>query len=244
MSELSPEARAIVEAGTKADGPTDADRARLRTRLAASLGAAALSSSAEAGATAAQGAQTAAGTASTGASVAGGGAATVAKTGVALKLAASGALALTLGTGLYVGFRPDSGPPAAGPSSAPKAATSATPSDSAPPSPVPSPAPASATQDSSATKSGEPSSLRQELQLLGAAQRMLQQDKPSRALEFLQRHADRFPRGALKQERTAAHAVALCKLGRFAEGRALSAQLQRGAPDSPLAARVRMTCEP
>jgi len=86
------------------------------------------------------------------------------------------------------------------------------------------------------------SSLRRELSLIAAAQSALANDAPDEALRWLDAHAAGYPHGALVQERLAARAVALCALGRTAEGRKDAAELSRVAGDSPLLGRARRAC--
>jgi hypothetical protein len=85
-------------------------------------------------------------------------------------------------------------------------------------------------------------SLQKELALIGAAQVHLREGEPVRALRLLERHAKRFPKGALRQERSAARAIALCMTGRSEEGQRLARELARSAPESPLATRVSGAC--
>ncbi len=46
MSELSPEARALIDEATRSDGPNAEDRERVRNKLAMTLGASAFASGA------------------------------------------------------------------------------------------------------------------------------------------------------------------------------------------------------
>jgi hypothetical protein len=86
------------------------------------------------------------------------------------------------------------------------------------------------------------SSLRDEAALLRRAQEALQQGDSGAALEALDEHARLHPAGILGPERDAARAVALCKAGRGADGRALGAAFLAAHPGSPLAQRVRDAC--
>jgi hypothetical protein len=81
-----------------------------------------------------------------------------------------------------------------------------------------------------------------ELALLREARRALSSGDPGRALELTDAHARAFPRGALSEERSATRIVALCSLGRGAEGRKEAQRFLERAPDSPLAERVRTAC--
>jgi hypothetical protein len=103
-----------------------------------------------------------------------------------------------------------------------------------------------ATSTASDTGEGEQSdvapSLRRELTLIAAAQAALARNAPDEALRWLDAHAAGYASGALVQERLAARAVALCALGRDAEGRRAAGDLARLAPHSPLLGRARRAC--
>lgn len=81
-----------------------------------------------------------------------------------------------------------------------------------------------------------------EIALLSQAQRALSAGEPKRALQFLDEHARRFPRGTLTEERVAARIIALCKLGHVTRARSEGAAFLRRLPDSPLSERVRAAC--
>jgi hypothetical protein len=85
-------------------------------------------------------------------------------------------------------------------------------------------------------------SLRRELTLIAAAQAALARNAPDEALRWLDAHAAGYAAGELVEERLAARAVALCALGRDAEGMRASAELNRLAPSSPLLGRARRAC--
>jgi hypothetical protein len=77
--------------------------------------------------------------------------------------------------------------------------------------------------------------------LLREAHEALRASEPGRALDVLEQHAERFPRGALAEERRALRAIALCQ----AKSRGASAEAEaflRSAPESPLVERVRSAC--
>jgi hypothetical protein len=65
---------------------------------------------------------------------------------------------------------------------------------------------------------------------------------PSEALELLDEHARDFAVGTLADEREALRAVALCKLERLAEARAVTRSLAESRPSSPLLDRVHEGC--
>lgn len=73
-------------------------------------------------------------------------------------------------------------------------------------------------------------------------QRALRDDAPARALDLVDQHATRFPRGALEPERWAAQGLALCALGRPHEARESRARLAALAPSSALLVRIDAAC--
>lgn len=81
--------------------------------------------------------------------------------------------------------------------------------------------------------------LAREVALLSRAGSELHAGRPAAALEALEEHARRFPRGALVQERAAGRARALCALGRTKEAQLELAKLP---PSSPHAARAAKAC--
>ena len=82
--------------------------------------------------------------------------------------------------------------------------------------------------------------LAEELVLLTRATSQLSSGQASAALQTLDEHQGRFPRGVLSDERNAAKGRALCKLHRFDEGHAVLALLGAG---TPFAARVKEECD-
>ena len=101
------------------------------------------------------------------------------------------------------------------------------------------PAPAVPVEPAAAT----PSSLAEEVRLLAGAQRALNDGDPITALARLAEHGRRFPSGTMAEERDAARALALCRAGRRQEAQAAAARFLAERPTSPLAARVRASCE-
>ncbi|WP_437932435.1 hypothetical protein WMF37_25305 [Sorangium sp. So ce291] len=87
-----------------------------------------------------------------------------------------------------------------------------------------------------------PEGLDAEIALLRDAQQALQAGQFAQALSKLDEHASRFPRGVLSTEREASRAIALCRSGRAAPGKAIAAKLLAQNPGSPLATRVRAAC--
>lgn len=88
-----------------------------------------------------------------------------------------------------------------------------------------------------------PSTLAEEMRILRSAQSALSAGDPDSALARLAEHARRFPTGAMVEEREAARIVALCRAGRREEARTAAATFLRERPTSPLAARVRTSCD-
>ncbi|WP_434046097.1 MULTISPECIES: hypothetical protein [Sorangium] len=105
-------------------------------------------------------------------------------------------------------------------------------------------APATRRPAPAATAAARPGSvgLDAEIALLRDAQQALQAGQFAQALSKLDEHASRYPRGVLSTEREASRAIALCRSGRAASGRAIAAKLLARSPGSPLATRVRAAC--
>jgi hypothetical protein len=81
-----------------------------------------------------------------------------------------------------------------------------------------------------------------ELALVRGAQDALRDHDATAALTLLDRHAAQFPFGVLREERSAARVLALCALDRIDAARDEAARLLRSAPSSPQVARVRASC--
>ncbi|MBK8257401.1 MAG: hypothetical protein IPK82_32625 [Polyangiaceae bacterium] len=97
------------------------------------------------------------------------------------------------------------------------------------------------------TVSNSPSSvpvdtLAEETKLISAAHAALSKGDASLALSLLDQHATRFPNGSLAPERRAAKAMALCKLGRAAEGQKEAESMFGADSKSPLAEKIRRGC--
>jgi hypothetical protein len=82
----------------------------------------------------------------------------------------------------------------------------------------------------------------EELALIRQATQALRDQQSAIAIELLEQHAARFPQGVFAQERAGMTAIALCRQGRVAEGRALTQAFLASAPKSPLATRVQSAC--
>jgi hypothetical protein len=81
-----------------------------------------------------------------------------------------------------------------------------------------------------------------EMSGLIAAQQALRSGDANLALARLDEHARLFPQSQFEEERSAARIVALCTLGRFAEGRALLTAFTQRFPASPATRRVLSAC--
>ena len=82
-----------------------------------------------------------------------------------------------------------------------------------------------------------------EVALLRSARAEIQAGRPAAALRILSDHGERFPRGALEEERRALEAIASCQLRPGAESRARAEVFFRTHPQSPMTERVRAACE-
>jgi hypothetical protein len=87
-----------------------------------------------------------------------------------------------------------------------------------------------------------PSSLREELELLARVQAALRRGDAATALRELDEH--RTLDEQLKGERQAARVLALCSLGRRAEGRRVRAELMQREPTSPHRSALERACAP
>ncbi|AUX29798.1 MULTISPECIES: hypothetical protein [Sorangium] len=124
--------------------------------------------------------------------------------------------------------------PGAGAAAQASAAPAATVASRAPASRAPAPGTAAARPGAEG--------LDAEIALLRDAQQALQAGQFAQALSKLNEHGSRYPRGVLSTEREASRAIALCRSGRAAAGRAIAAKLLAQSPGSPLATRVRAAC--
>jgi hypothetical protein len=241
MTELGREAKALVEAASGGDEPTDENRARVRAAIGAQLVAAAA-----AGATLASAKSSAA-------------AGSAVPVGLKTLTLVSLALVTAAGVGTVIYVRStaaiEAGPPAAVRTTTSDPASPAAPApaltDSAPPAAVLPPAEPAATEKRRpmpppsampARARGATASVEAEMGLIGEAREALRSGEGARALLLLDEHAHRYPAGALGEERDAMRVASLCALGRVAEARAAASQFLRAFPESPHAARVRASC--
>ncbi|HET6335836.1 MAG TPA: hypothetical protein VFG30_21570 [Polyangiales bacterium] len=106
------------------------------------------------------------------------------------------------------------------------------------------PAPAPVAQPIAAAAPQTPSHhLAEELRLMRAASAALATNDIQRTLDLLSQHAERFPDGALREERRALRVISLCKQGRSHFALAERDEFLSSSPRSPLTARVREACE-
>jgi hypothetical protein len=236
MTEISQQARDLVDEGREAFRPTEADRARV---LAAVLSAAPLI-----------GGTTIVGVSK--ASVLEGlvqlvrGSRLAQLVAITMPVAAAGGVLwyATVGQPL---IRPTT-PRPAGPTGVAISSPATQPASDDAPAPqedVPGPASEQAAVPPSERPAASTSDSRQfsqEVALLSRAQAELSRGRAQQALDALKEHANRFPRGALTNERIATRARALCALGRTREAGAELDRMERLDSRSPYWARAREAC--
>jgi len=138
---------------------------------------------------------------------------------------------------------------ASSPSREPSSSPASAPADIRPPPPVvrpapateasPAPAPPDEAKASKRAPARAPSDdVREEIRLLDHARAALLQHAPARALERLGQYAQRFPRGALRQEAAVLRIEALREQGDPARAAALAQEFLAKHPGSPHAERV------
>ena len=262
MSHLSPEARALVDAARPGDDPTDGDRTRVRRALAVQLGV---------GVGAALTASTSASTSAAAVTTAVKGSAWLLAMKVVAAVAVTSGVTVG-GVSVYrASHEPAVRPSAAvsasvvNPTANLTAPTALTPtaispfaaiapntdSSSRPLAVSATPlavwgtgvtAPARAFGTAPAVPS-PPSTLVAETRLLRDADTALRVGDAGRALALLDQHAREFPSGVLAEERAAERILALCKLGRASDARVEATRFLTERPRSPLAGRVRSSCD-
>lgn len=89
-----------------------------------------------------------------------------------------------------------------------------------------------------ATAPKAPSALRQEVELMESIRAALSVD-PARALALIHEAGQRFPGGSLSEERQAFEALALDRLGRATEAKALAERFLRRYPNGSFSARMK-----
>ena len=253
VSDLGPEARAILEDGRAGDDPSPADRARVKRALMRSIAAGGVLSAASAKPAAAKGAAVNA-------------AGKTISLGLSGKLIGAAVLVGALGAGIAVarsrGESPaaplpapaaaeplvESAAPIEAPPSGPLASASdapAPPTSAMPRDDVSNPAPKGLPRAPARSLPAPAASVAGEDPLVIATRRMrevngaLQAGNPEKAIALLDEPSDS---GELREERAAARVLALCKLGKHEEASAAAAAFLRDSPRSPLADRVRAGC--
>lgn len=229
MSDLGPDTQSLLDAARDAHDPSVADRARIRAKVAARIGAGAF-------------ATTAAVTATSGTARA------AMKAGIA---ALVGGAILVGGLWWKSAHEPTPAPPV---EKAPAVALPApvpTPVVDLDPTPVPVeslPAPPPVIEKRVApipqpTATDKPqSTLEAELALLRDAKKSLDDGNSTRALAILDEHQRKFPDGILAEERASTRVFALCSAGRTAEAKTSAQDFLAKYPRSPSAPRVRSSC--
>ena len=232
MTDLSRDARAILEAGRDLDGPGELERTRVRrallARTAAGAGTALAASSAAAGGAAAGSSATLT--------------ATLAKVLVPLAIVMAGGVGATVAWRAHREARPVPLSPAA----APAALVAPTPATMSEPIPAQRPAlpPRRAHIAAPAHVAPPANRLAEETALLAAANAQLRAGDARRALTLLRDYDRRYPSGVLREEVLATRVIARCQIGpgpNTASRRAADVFLTR-YPASPLAPRVRSSC--
>jgi hypothetical protein len=233
MTDLSPEARSIIDAGRDADGAGDIERARVRRELMAKIAAGAVTLAASEAA----------------AATTPGSSLTLAKILVPLAIVAGGvggtlawraqhkapvAPAAVVATAVAPAPAPVAPPPVIAPTIVPTVAPAPEPVRHTPPRRAHVAARAEANTDH----------LAEETALLASANAQLRAGDARRALALLDNYDHRYPGGMLREEVVATRVIARCQIGLSPDAAA-----KRGAdgflrrhPTSPLAPRVRSSC--
>jgi hypothetical protein len=247
MTDLSPDARNILEAGRDGDGAGDLERARVRRALFAKIAAGGVvlgTSSVAAGSGAASGAAAngaAAGSAPLGTFAAV--ATPLAKILIPLAVIVGGAVGGAVAWRAQRTMAPTTVimmPAPAAPAFAPVIEPT--------PAPAPAARPAVAHRAHVAApahvEAAPPTTnrLAEETALLAAANGQLRAGDARRALSLLDDYDHRYPSGVLREEVLATRVIARCQLGDKAARHGADAFLARH-PASPLATRVRSSCD-
>jgi pimeloyl-ACP methyl ester carboxylesterase len=240
VSDLSPEARAIIDAGRDGDSAGDLERARVRRALFAKLaagGGAALASSSVA---AAQGTAATAPIAAAATT-----ALPLAKILVPLAIVAAGSVGGTIAWHAR-GAAPTHAPAVVLLAPAPAPRVAAPPPAFAPVAPVVTKRPAPRHTVSHPTTLLHEASLAtnrlaEETALLASANAALRAGDGARALALLDDYDHRYPAGILREEVLATRIIARCELDAGDATSSADAFLARH-PRSPLAPRVRSSC--
>jgi hypothetical protein len=264
MTDLTPDARAILDAGRDLDSAGDLEKARVRRALFAKIAAGgavltAASSAAADGGVSASGAVASSATASGAVGTAAGGGVAAGGTIALAKILIPLAVIVGGGAGGFVAWRAQralapTAPVAPAPVVAPVVQPVPAPA-LAPPAPTLAPAPEPAARIAPAhhARVAAPSHidapvpanrLAEETALLASANAELRSGDARRALSLLDDYDHRYPAGVLREEVLATRVIARCQLGPSAgkiARRGAAAFLARH-PASPLAPRVRSSC--
>ena len=253
MTDLSPDAQSILEAGRDLDGAGDLERARVRRALFAKIaaGGAVLAAASTA---AADGGAVAGGAAASGATAAGGASAgTYAAVASPLaKILIPLAVIVGGGAGGAVAWRAQRAmAPAAIVAPAPAPVRMAPPVapviEATTPAPVARPAPAHhvrvATPGHVEAAVAPTNRLAEETALLAASNAELRRGDARGALSLLDDYDRRYPSGVLREEVVATRVIARCQLGIDKAARHGADAFLAKHPASPLAPRVRTSCD-
>lgn len=226
MSDLSPRARSLFEAGRGSHQPSAADRERVFASLSARIGGAGPEPRETP-------------------PVRGGGLSFPAISAAVFGLAVAGAGAFALfhaAAPTPVAVAASTVPAPSTLAVAPPPAALPTPADSAvvgsPVETAEQPRPGAR----SITAAAGNDRLAEEVAILSQAERDLNAGNYQSALRLLDEHRRKFPNGTLTQERMAARVQALCGLGRVSEAQAALARLTRTSPNSPQQERASEAC--
>jgi len=266
MSELSSDARNVLERGFQVDGPSAERRERVKGRVLVALGGGMAALGTAAGAAGAAGTAAASTAAGAGAkSLLGTSLFVWFATGVGAGLGVGGVAAVVqhvqvsetvthvqeapvakqapvappvmLAPEVVPGQRAEyEAGPVASPAVDPRARDRAT---STAPSVTNEPGAAAPEPPRSAA---DPTSMSEEASLLQSAQRALSAGRAQAALSLLAEHELRFPSGALAEERRVAKVLALCSLGRTEEASILARAFVARSPRSVLIPRLETSC--
>jgi hypothetical protein len=226
VSDLSPRARDLFEAGRRSQQPTAADRERVFASLSARVGGLEPRSRATSPPPARAGSvgMPAITAAVFGLALAGAGAYAL------FHSAAPRAVAVTPSNVASAHADPPAAPAAPAPADPAAASPSAEPSES------------SRVGARSVAAAPGNDRLAEEVAILSQAERDLNAGNYQSALRVLDEHRHKFPNGTLAQERMAARVQALCGLGRVSEAQVALARLTRVSPNSPHQERAREAC--
>jgi hypothetical protein len=246
MDELNSHARALLDAASTFDDPTDMDRDRVRAAVLMRVGSVAAVGTATIAAAKASSAAASAGPllASTLTSAA-------LFSGAAAKLGAVVVIGALATAGAYVAFHPVHHTTAAASAAKAVVAPLAVPVVAAAPLAAVDAQPAAVDATDLPTDDAKPSpahphsraaDLEGEMKLLRQADGALRRGDSAAALAALNKHAALYPTGVLSQEREGVRAIALCSAGSMSQGQAAARRFLEQASKSPLSSRIRSAC--